>query len=158
MTKQNNDYAEQYKNPKWQKLRLKILDRDGWACQKCGDDESQLQVHHRRYIYGKKVWDYSMEELITLCNECHEEEKDCMKIHMELFIGILKTKLFSSHVNDLVCSLGWLLYQDLHHPDILISALGWVINHKFDENIMKPYMDHLTIEGNKRRVLCEQET
>ena len=59
MKKQNNDYVEQYKNPKWQKLRLKILERDNWACQRCGDDESQLQVHHRCYIHDNKIWEYA---------------------------------------------------------------------------------------------------
>lgn len=158
MKKQNNDYAEQYKNPKWQKLRLKILDRDDWSCQKCNDDESQLQVHHKRYVYGKKVWEYKDSDLITLCNACHEEEKDGMKEEIENFIEVIKLKLFSNQVSSLNCSLGYLIYREPYPMDILISALEWVITHKFDENVMNPYMEHITAEGIKRRALCGQET
>lgn len=153
MKEQNKDYAEQYKNPKWQKLRLKTLERDAWACQRCYDDESQLQVHHRRYVYGKKIWEYKLNELVTLCDECHKEEKEDMKEFVGHFIEILKIHLFSYHVNDLAVSLGGLLKQKLHHPDMLISAIQWIIDHKFDDNIMTPYMEHLAFEGNKRGAL-----
>lgn len=145
------DYLEQYKNPKWQKLRLKILERDKWCCQRCYDDESQLQVHHRRYIYGRKIWEYDKCDLVTLCNECHAEEKIFMKEGMEKFITILKRNLFSIHINDLHCSLGWLFHENLHHADIFISALSWVIENKLEENIIIPYHEHCRINAEKTR-------
>ena len=40
-------------------------------CGNCGDSESQLHVHHTRYVAGRKVWDYSDEELQVLCEACH---------------------------------------------------------------------------------------
>jgi hypothetical protein len=30
-----------------------------------------LQIHHKRYIQDKKVWDYADSDLITLCTKCH---------------------------------------------------------------------------------------
>ena len=42
-------YNEQIKSPKWQKVRLRILERDNWECTMCGDTETQLQVHHKYY-------------------------------------------------------------------------------------------------------------
>ena len=150
MKKQNNDYAEQYKNPKWQKLRLKILDRDGWACQKCFDDESQLQVHHRRYVYGKKVWDYPIKELITLCNNCHEEEKELIKESVEELITTLKISFFANEINSLHEIISHALFQCKYPPEVLLSALSWVVASKFDENIMNPYWKWLSDRGIKK--------
>jgi hypothetical protein len=65
-------YSDQYKDPRWQKKRLEILERDGFTCCRCGDKDSQLHVHHIRYIRGKKVWDYDNKMLLTLCSDCHE--------------------------------------------------------------------------------------
>jgi len=30
-----------------------------------------LQVHHKRYIEGKFIWEYDDNDLVTLCKECH---------------------------------------------------------------------------------------
>ncbi|GAB1358854.1 hypothetical protein MASR1M31_06330 [Porphyromonadaceae bacterium] len=30
-----------------------------------------LNVHHKRYIIGREIWDYNDNELITLCERCH---------------------------------------------------------------------------------------
>ncbi len=150
MKKQSNDYAEQYKNPKWQKLRLKILERDNWACQKCGDDKSQLQVHHRRYVYGNKVWEYHETDLITLCNECHETEKELMKEVMNQFLETLKISFFASEINELHCLVSHALYKSKYPPEVLLSAISWVVASKFEENIMDPYWKWLKSRGIKK--------
>ena len=46
------EYAEKLKDPRWQKKRLEILERDAWVCQKCFDTKSTLHVHHRIYNGG----------------------------------------------------------------------------------------------------------
>lgn len=66
----NKSYAEKLKNPKWQKLRLKIMERDSWACQCCGDKETPLNVHHK--IYVGDPWDCPEDQLVTVCEDCHE--------------------------------------------------------------------------------------
>lgn len=67
-------YSEKLKNPKWQKKRLEILNRDEFTCRHCGDKETTLHVHHLRYKKKSDPWDYENEELITICEECHEIE------------------------------------------------------------------------------------
>ena len=62
-------YLDLLKDPRWQKKRLEILERDGWACKLCGDKESTLAVHHCGY-HGKP-WESPDEELETLCEKCH---------------------------------------------------------------------------------------
>lgn len=62
-------YTEKLKNPKWQKRRLEILDRDNWECQLCGDKETEFHVHHK--IYNKEPWDALDEHLTSYCKHCH---------------------------------------------------------------------------------------
>jgi len=33
-----------------------------------------LNVHHKKYIEGRKIWEYNDSDLITLCSECHTNE------------------------------------------------------------------------------------
>jgi hypothetical protein len=51
------DYSQKLKDPRWQKKRLEILERDGWKCMACGDKEKTLHVHHIFYLPGKEPWD-----------------------------------------------------------------------------------------------------
>lgn len=69
-------YSAKLKDPRWQKMRLKIMERDNWTCQQCGDDNSTLHVHHKSYAYGCDPWDYPETNLVTLCEDCHEREQD----------------------------------------------------------------------------------
>lgn len=66
-------YRDKLLDPRWQKKRLAILERDDWACQGCGTDEETLHVHHRIYSDGDP-WDTPDEALVTLCAICHDEE------------------------------------------------------------------------------------
>lgn len=67
-------YNEKLRDPRWQRMRLKVMERDEWACQICYDSKSTLNVHHRFYDFGKDPWDYPIEALATLCEGCHEDE------------------------------------------------------------------------------------
>ena len=61
-----------YKDPRWQRLRLRILERDDWQCCRCGDFRSTLNVHHRRYgVSGEQPWNVQEWDLETLCRRCH---------------------------------------------------------------------------------------
>ncbi len=67
-------YKDQLKHPRWQRRRLEILERDGFACVRCKNTEQQLQVHHKRYVPGKMAWEHADADLETLCSDCHEAE------------------------------------------------------------------------------------
>ncbi len=65
-------YAEKLKDPRWQKKRLFILERDDWKCSSCHRRDLNLQVHH--LIYAKRdPWDYPNDIYQTLCHVCHKE-------------------------------------------------------------------------------------
>jgi len=55
----------------YRRLMRRVLDRDGWRCQKWGSFE-HLQVHHR--IYRSQQGDDKVQNLVTLCAYCHLEE------------------------------------------------------------------------------------
>lgn len=69
-------YREQYLHPNWQRKRLETLEAAGFACEVCGDPERTLNVHHKRYVKGRMVWEYGSDELQCLCEPCHLEHHE----------------------------------------------------------------------------------
>jgi len=66
-------YAEKLKDPRWQRKRLEVMERDNFRCRHCYDDKETLHVHHTYYLKGKDPWDYPDDAYLTLCKECHED-------------------------------------------------------------------------------------
>lgn len=66
-------YWEKLKDPRWQKKRLEIMQRDDFSCQVCSSKDNTLNVHHRIYRKGKSPWEYEESDLVTLCEKCHGE-------------------------------------------------------------------------------------
>lgn len=64
-------YVHSLCDPRWQRRRLEVLERDGFACFACGDQDSPLVVHHKRYC--GKPWEAGDDDLQTLCETCHGE-------------------------------------------------------------------------------------
>ena len=69
-------YVDKLKDPRWQKKRLKILERDNFSCSACHDNKHTLHVHHLIYLKDRDPWDYRDELLTTMCKDCHEFIKD----------------------------------------------------------------------------------
>lgn len=78
MTKEK--YKELLTTRQWKQKRKRILNRDGWACTKCGCKEN-LEVHHIWYIEGRVPWDVPNSFLTTLCRTHHEEKHSNRPIH-----------------------------------------------------------------------------
>jgi len=74
------NYVDKLKDPRWQQMRLKVFERDEWMCQCCLEKNITLNVHHLSYEKGKDPWEYPMENLLTVCEDCHcidyENRKD----------------------------------------------------------------------------------
>jgi 5-methylcytosine-specific restriction endonuclease McrA len=52
----------------YRRLRIEVLDRDGWRCQSCGV-RTNLDVHHIEM--RAKGGSDSVDNLIVLCRVCH---------------------------------------------------------------------------------------
>lgn len=64
-----NNYSEKLKDPRWQRKRLEVLQRDNFTCSCCGDDKSTLHVHHVKY--NGEPWEVDSSLLVTFCELCH---------------------------------------------------------------------------------------
>src|SRR5882672_3805775 len=62
-------YSDNLRDPRWQKLRLQVLERAGWRCQCCADSKSTLHVHH--LVYSGEPWNSPINFLECLCEDCH---------------------------------------------------------------------------------------
>ena len=69
-------YYQLLRDPRWQKKRLEIMERDDFKCTACGDGTKTLNVHHLAYRKGAMPWDYEPTKLTTLCEPCHKHCED----------------------------------------------------------------------------------
>lgn len=109
-------YIELLKDPRWQKKRLEILQRDSWKCINCDDDKTSLQVHHKQYRYGAKPWDYEEWELETLCEPCHEQATKQSKL--------LKSLLPNLSISDMDVLLGFGMALLMRNSKELLEVNG----------------------------------
>jgi 5-methylcytosine-specific restriction endonuclease McrA len=84
-------YSEQIQHPNWQKCRLRIFERDSFACRICGNTEHQLQVHHLCYFPNTLIWEYDDELLITVCPEHHKQ----LQFDLPKIAGLIAFKLLT---------------------------------------------------------------
>lgn len=69
-------HARRVAGTSWRNIRLKVIERDNHRCQNCNEDKKRLVVHHKDWR-GKrrgvlvKDWNNNLENLITLCDKCH---------------------------------------------------------------------------------------
>ena len=75
------------KDPRWQKKRLEILERDKWRCQRCFDKDYTLVVHHKWYHKNTEPWEYDGECYVTLCEDCHT-------IFHKMFEGQMNSEIY----------------------------------------------------------------
>lgn len=68
-------YSDKLKDPRWQRKRLEIMQRDDFTCRNCGAKDKTLNIHHIRYLKGLEPWEYKEFYLVTLCEECHTKEE-----------------------------------------------------------------------------------
>lgn len=56
----------------WEERRQKVLDRDGYECQECGETDAEFHVHHIKPI--SQGGGHQIGNLETLCESCHAKE------------------------------------------------------------------------------------
>jgi len=65
-------YADKLKDPRWQKRRVEVMQRDGFKCRQCGAADKTLAIHHLAYGRGEEPWESPAEVLLTVCEGCHD--------------------------------------------------------------------------------------
>lgn len=97
-------YFQKLKDPRWQKKRLEILQRDDFKCKNCNADDKELHVHHNYYTYGLELWEYDDECYDTLCYDCHykiteitKEIKEILKLSKSKRLAEIRNILVMQH-------------------------------------------------------------
>lgn len=124
--KKNLTYSDKLKDPRWQKKRLQVFQRDKFTCTQCKDTETTLHVHHHEY-YGNP-WEAEISQLTTLCADCHDITEALKKQ------GNSAKFFFKYSVGDIKVMIVALLMPDTDEPvsSVFINSSDrWVeISHK----------------------------
>lgn len=64
-------YKDKLLDPRWQKMRLEVFQRENFTCQYCGDTKKTLHAHHISYHIGGNPWDVDSSAIMCLCDDCH---------------------------------------------------------------------------------------
>lgn len=124
-----NPYKEKLLDPRWQKKRLLIFNRDKFTCQLCGDNKNTLHVHHKKY-YGEP-WDVGNLDLITLCCHCH------------LLIEILPENYFPLKVDKNIKAQNEIHFKCFHKDEreAFVAFMSLINN----ELYLFPFMNHESV-------------
>jgi hypothetical protein len=149
MAKNNSAYLEKLKDPRWQKKRLEIMQRDEFTCQICGNTEMTLNVQHRNYLPNKNPWEYPNDYLATLCEVCHQYESENIGDTIHDFNLIVRSYFYSGEIQTLIN--GFINMKPQHNMDVTSSAIAYYLS---DENCMKgmlsKYFAYLKVEHEKK--------
>lgn len=63
-------YFNYMRSAKWQKLRARCFERDGYQCRKCGSAKN-LEMHHTAYKHLRQSEEIN--DAATLCRSCHRK-------------------------------------------------------------------------------------
>lgn len=125
----SKSYSEKLKDPRWQKKRLEILERDDWCCQCCFDTENTLSVHHVKYIKGREPWDYDESYFITLCSSCHGYETENLKSAVSLLVDSILCKFkLSDNIAAISNSIDEL--KIIKSPEVTADILNYIITNE----------------------------
>lgn len=107
-------YLEKLKDPRWQKKRLEIMERDRWRCLDCNEEDKTLHVHHHHYFKGDP-WDTPNSLLSTLCEECHETRQP-LEEDLKTMLGQIMARADLNELHGLINSGVWFLEEKQRQP------------------------------------------
>ena len=127
MSEKKKTYVEQLRHPRWQRKRLEVMGRDGFRCVQCGDEETELHVHHKTYIWGKDPWDYPLGNFDTLCSRCHELQKRDVKTLQSQLLGELEKLGLPADIGKLTGSMMVRTSKPFVEKVVRFVEMFWVV-------------------------------
>jgi hypothetical protein len=100
-------YLEKFLDPRWQQMRLRVFERDKWTCRCCKKTNNTLNAHHPVYRPDAEgPWDYDLDELVTLCAECHTNEHIGLEASKaNVLLKLVKMGFWNSYELDALCDV-----------------------------------------------------
>lgn len=141
MSKQQQTYWQKLRDPRWQKKRLEIMQRDDFMCQNCFDSGSTLNVHHKTYTKGAEPWEYDEENFVTLCESCHKSNHE--------LIETIKHRVFAPFMHEILYELMNNEYFDEFCASSLMFAQQYYKSETRERNssrmrqCMEYYIEHI---------------
>lgn len=80
-------YQKQLLDPRWLKFRDIVLKQKGRKCQDCGSTKL-LNIHHLDYKKDCYAWEYSIEDVVVVCKDCHKKRHG-IDLDMQMDVVIL---------------------------------------------------------------------
>jgi len=137
-------YSDKLKDPRWQKKRLSILERDDWTCQYCEDNESTLHVHHLNYA-TEDPWDEENNNLVTICESCHKKEHKHRERYEKELLYLLKNKLYSAYDLEILCE-GLRIEQIGYKRNLISAVIGQIrVSPKFQNTVVELFRNYREI-------------
>lgn len=121
------EFNNMIKDPRWQKKRLEILQRDNFTCQNCSDTETTLHVHHRKYLPDVKYWDYPEKLLVTLCEGCHENETEYMNQSLKRLDDAIREKFFAFEIDTIAMAFEKLNFENVCKSEEMANSISYFI-------------------------------
>lgn len=72
------------------------MERDKWMCKNCESKDITLNVHHKKYAKNGDPWGVEIQDLITLCEDCHKKHEESKK---EIVAALVECDYFFSLLN-----------------------------------------------------------
>lgn len=94
-------YKDLLRDPRWQRKRLGIFQRDNFACVACGAKDKELQVHHGYYGRGLMPWEHPAATLHTVCPDCHISWQSATAI-LHAIIGAAKPRSLEGLIHSVI--------------------------------------------------------
>ena len=102
----NEAYENYLKSDEWKVKRQQTLERDSFTCQVCGAKDN-LRVHHKTYANvctPANVYNERPDDLITVCDKCHEDIHKLGKIFWSI-MDEQRKYLRNRFTSDIIASL-----------------------------------------------------
>lgn len=140
-------YVSKLKDPRWQKKRLDILNRDKFKCQVCYNGENTLHVHHRIYIRGKEPWEVADEYLVTLCEVCHRYETEEMPDAIVELNEAVKGKFFAYEIQEI--AEGFKDVEIIYNTQVIAAVIKyWLCDGDRMKELVDKYFDSMPSNEN----------
>ena len=117
-------WSSAFRDSRWQRKRLEIMERDGWACQSCGasGEGVTLNVHHAYYEAGRAPWEYDPDVLNTLCEVCHTRIHHLQKVLMKCVIRENATEVLECLIGYADGGYGPARHVSIHYATGFVGA------------------------------------
>ncbi|GGC63226.1 hypothetical protein GCM10011387_16050 [Pedobacter quisquiliarum] len=139
----------------WRIVRLKVLLRHQFQCQRCNNYSESNHIHHTYYVQDHLPWDIAENSLQTLCPSCHRMVHETTKIPIKAKAP--DGSLYESTSVSLVCyrcgGHGYLPQFSHVQAGICFKCYGHKTRNQTFKSILNTHLEQLSFYNDVQRRL-----